>query len=265
MASPRASIGSQVRSQAKDMIKLARPKTPAVLNRRYRTETIILWERYHAGQADLGIKHDVYGAIEVKETLRTAQNGKCAYCECLPVGSHLRVEHFRPKNGWQQVRRDVLNKLGYFWLSYSWNNLLYSCEICNDPGHKGNIFPLRVGSRRSDISDIRCYTFEEPLLIDPYQDDPSEHIEWNQDVPRGRTDRGTTTIETLGLDRDGQLSDARRGHLTAIRNLLELTEDPATPSGRVAYLKQTLYRSLLPSAPFLAMIAENFGPRIRAL
>ena len=58
------------------------------------------------------------------------------------------------------------------------------------------------------------------MLIDPGAEDPRAHIEFRDEVPRGKTKKGTTTIATLGLD-DGAHNEWRRERLDYLRELIE--------------------------------------------
>ena len=54
----------------------------------------------------------------VKDALREAQHGKCAFCESkISHIAHGDVEHFRPKAGYRQNPEDPLVQPGYYWLS----------------------------------------------------------------------------------------------------------------------------------------------------
>ena len=84
------------------------------------------------------------------------------------------VEHFRPKGGYKQRRRGPARRPGYYWLAYDWDNLFYSCQLCNQR-FKRNLFPLRDGRRRARSHTHRLDK-EEPLLVDPAEQDPSKYI-----------------------------------------------------------------------------------------
>lgn len=57
-----------------------------------------------------------YKGRDVKSRLKKLYRGKCAFCEqCI---EQFHVEHFRPKRV-------------YYWLAYSWDNLLAVCPTCN--------------------------------------------------------------------------------------------------------------------------------------
>ena len=247
------------------MIRLSRSKIPPVLASKQADATQKLWDAWKAGkkiEADKGI----YAHPDVKNALRAAQHDKCAYCETRNPTSHDVVEHYRPKNGWRQERGHALTKPQYFWLSYKWENLLFACDLCNDAGHKQNLFPLadpgcRATPEKPDISK------EEPLLLDPYTDEPGDHIEWSSDIPRPvkGSRKGRKTIDACGLDKDGPLMDARRAHLQILEAVIPLCERlPGDDPGRTPAL-QVIVRSIDDSAPWAAMVRANLGVRIKAL
>ncbi|AUX44887.1 uncharacterized protein SOCE26_063570 [Sorangium cellulosum] len=72
------------------------------------------------------------------------------------------------------MRTAPVERPGYYWLAYEWDNLLFSCGICNGT-HKRNLFPLgnpekRARSRRAKLS------VEEPLLVHPAQEEPEQLV-----------------------------------------------------------------------------------------
>ena len=206
------------------MIRLHRPPIPVVLNNRAANETNLLWQAWHAG-LPLKIKSSVYAHEQVKQTLRDGQHRKCAYCETKNPRSHDVVEHYRPKMGWRQRRERTLQVPQYFWLAYSWENLLFACDLCNDGGHKQNLFPLYNPKSRATPANPNT-TSERPLLINPYREDPSQFIVWNADIPtvNGNSRKGALTIEVFGLARDQDLIDARRGHFNLVQAALQTAE-----------------------------------------
>ncbi len=83
-----------------------------------------------------------YRHVEVKDALVEMFCGKCAYCESkITAATYGAIEHFFPKSS-------------HIDLTFEWQNLLLSCDRCNDPSHKGTKFPL------DDQGN--------PLLIDPF-------------------------------------------------------------------------------------------------
>ena len=141
-------------------------------------------------------KHD-----SVKARLIEMFHRKCAYCESFYYAtSAVEVEHYRPK---EAVFGDVTHQ-GYWWLGGAWDNLLPSCIFCNQrrvqilpkggTGHvrllegegrfthersvttgKGTHFPI-LGPRVTDSAGD-C-SKELPLLLNPCQDQPHEHLEY---------------------------------------------------------------------------------------
>lgn len=164
----------------------------------------------------------IYAAESVKETLKRAQYGKCCYCESKFLStSYGAVEHFRPKGGVQQNERQDLQYPGYYWLAYDWNNLLFSCERCNT-SHKRNLFPLLDETKRA-VSHHDDITKEQPLLINPAQEDPQEHLHFREEAVIGDTEKGLQTIEALGLMRK-DLWNERHSHLSILKALHDVLE-----------------------------------------
>lgn len=132
---------------------------------------------------------------DLKELLYGLQHGKCCYCERrLPIGE-AHVEHFRPKAKVEEAECHP----GYWWLAYSWGNLLLACETCNRK--KGAKFPLEPGSERLDPEDCDLEK-EKPILINPLKEDPEEFIEYdlsNKLMVRadGKCERGQETVSKL--------------------------------------------------------------------
>jgi hypothetical protein len=147
----------------------------------------------------------VYGMRIVKDKLKEIFDEKCAFCECnISVGSHLDVEHYRPKKK-------------YYWLGYEWSNLLLACPICNRDNKKTK-FPLGTPSNivntppvmpSGELNEAKCHILspellaESPLLLHPAIHDPSEHLKFlpNGDV-EGITEEGKESIKVFGLRRD---------------------------------------------------------------
>ena len=151
-------------------------------------------------------------------------HGKCAYCESLITADqrHGDVDHFRPKKRVTDQNGTIVEiqgnpHPGYFWLAYQWTNLLPACASCNRPGTdpdgskggKWDKFPVD-GARAMKYCDP--LTTEDPWLIDPYHDDPSEHLEFDPatGLLGGKTLKGQRTIEILKLNREGLQSLRKR-------------------------------------------------------
>lgn len=71
-----------------------------------------------------------YNHAEIKNALVEMFHGKCAYCESeVTAAAYGQIEHFYPKAIYPEK-------------TFEWENLLLSCEICNNGQHKGVKFPL---------------------------------------------------------------------------------------------------------------------------
>lgn len=202
------------------MIRVHKPAAPAVLLGRGMAARQQHCDEYDSGSRTFDFDDDVYTHQTVKEALRSAQHRKCAFCESFFAHTgYGDVEHFRPKAGYKQREADELRQPGYFWLAYEWDNLFYSCQLCNQR-FKRNLFPLKDGrkrcrSHRGDRGN------EDPLLIDPGHVDPSTLIGFHEEYAYAVADcaEGRTTIEALGLNRE-ELAEQRRKRLEDFRVLV---------------------------------------------
>jgi uncharacterized protein (TIGR02646 family) len=182
-------------------------------------------EAYRAGLAHFSFDRTVYADDSVKQALERAQYGKCAFCEAkIRHVAYGDVEHFRPKAGFRQLPDGPLERPGYFWLAYSWSNLLLACQLCNQR-HKRNHFPLaraedRCRDHRGELGK------EKPLFLHPSFEDPEEHIQFEEEepVPVNGSPRGVATIEALGLSRE-ELREHRSDRyrlLSRLRDFLDI-------------------------------------------
>ncbi len=162
------------------------------------------------------------GYDAVRTRLYAAQRSKCAYCERLIGAEGNPIEHFRPKAGalrgdpWSSVRPRI-DPSRYWWLAWSYSNLLLACPSCNCAGRKGNWFPLASGTRPLPVpstedlaSDVAFdSSAERPMLVDPGADQPLDHIAWvpldpSEPIERmewrpvHKTERGRFTIKSSG-------------------------------------------------------------------
>jgi uncharacterized protein (TIGR02646 family) len=208
--------------------------------------------------APFEFKQTIYGHKAVKESLRIAQHDKCAYCEAsISANSSGDVEHFRPKVFSQQGETTERLYPGYYWLAYTWSNLLYACELCNRPV-KRNLFPLKTPVTRARRPADNLL-LEEPLLVDPAgPGDPRDHIRFRHNKPYGITSEGKETVRTMNLDR-AHLDDARLKHICLVESLRKVARlDPvnAEVQACVDDAKAELARLVGPKAPFSAMTQD---------
>lgn len=184
---------------------------------------------FESGDAKLTFDQAVYGHDDVKAALIAMQHEKCAFCEAKPLHvSDGDVEHFRPKGAVRQADAEPMQRPGYYWLAYDWQNLLFSCERCNRR-HKKNLFPLADPARRAR-SHRDATAGEAPIFIDPSAEDPERHISFREHVPIavGGSARGEQTIEALGLRRPALNAD-REHHLERVKHLHAVASNADVP------------------------------------
>jgi uncharacterized protein (TIGR02646 family) len=130
----------------------------------------------------LPIDSNIYGHNTVKDQLKFDQHQKCCFCESIfTKTSYGDVEHFRPKTAYKKTGTKGYIYPGYYWLSYDWTNLLFSCEICNRT-YKKNEFPLGNELTRKLYHDHpNTLANEDRLLIDPTCEDPTLFMTFNQE------------------------------------------------------------------------------------
>ncbi|MFB9080585.1 hypothetical protein ACFFLS_20845 [Flavobacterium procerum] len=162
-----------------------------------------------------------YRSPEIKNALKAVFGRKCAYCESdYAKVSDGDVEHFRPKG---RVEGKKPETPGYYWLANDWDNLLISCQHCNqsrknktvdDQGQvlendnisRGKLdqFPLR-NPRKRVTSTRQRLDKEEPyrLLLNPCVDKPEEHFEYDEKYAliKGISDMGLKSIDVYVLQR----------------------------------------------------------------
>jgi len=199
---------------------------PAILLTKGVEASKALEKRLKQGETEFESKDfdgGIYGSKEVKDSLKVLQDYKCCFCEA-KIGhtSHGDVEHFRPKTGWVQDN-EKLNKPGYYWLAYDWDNLFLSCELCNQR-YKKNFFPLLPASFRA-VSHTDDYKTEQPVFIHPVNDNPEDFILFNEEIPIAVNEntRGKATIAKLGLDRD-LLNEHRRKTFNKMKDIYDLAK-----------------------------------------
>lgn len=138
----------------------------------------------------------------VREKLNIYYKNKCAYCE---MHCKAEIEHYRPKKG---VTGDNTHT-GYYWLCYSWTNLVPSCRYCNTEGGKGNQFPIIEKTKRvkepelidSKLNKERCKAYSSPLIDEvPYLLHPEIDTNPEQFLAFKINDE-KTGIELIGIDK----------------------------------------------------------------
>ena len=156
------------------MIKIERVSPPedTGLDKKRKKELRKIRKLAESGELKSKDFRALWSEAKVKKFLYESQYGKCCYCERKRDKIEVDVEHFRPKAGVEEAE----DHPGYWWLAYNWENLLIACKKCNQE-YKKSKFPL-LGSERAygENSDLAK---EEPILINPLEEDPEEFIEYD--------------------------------------------------------------------------------------
>jgi len=144
----------------------------------------------------------------LKWTLKEIYHQKCAFCEA-PLDNEVGdIEHFRPKNENKNESTKCNKKFSYYWLAFSWDNLLPSCSRCN--GKKSNCFDIegqRVAYENEDLinlhSSIETYNLKEkPKLLHPEYDVFESEIRFTKKGEiYSRNKRVQYTVKTCNLNR----------------------------------------------------------------
>jgi uncharacterized protein (TIGR02646 family) len=214
---------------------------------------------YQDGTRKMAFSSTIYASEAVKAALNASHHGKCCYCETViqyPY-AYPHVEHWRPKERSLQGRHEAPMQPGYYWLAYTWDNLLLSCAFCNST-KKGDLFPLQNPAARARHHGMRIED-ETPAILKPDGDrDPREHITFHEEVPVGLTPLGDKTIEVLGLD--SQAHEPRLTHLREIQRKREMYIDLMGidhPAVRrcAELLRQSVEQAVQPEMPYSAMVA----------
>ena len=243
------------------MVRLDREKEPAQLRR------IRSVERRRVGDLakvkdptsdEIGNRHRHQAVLDA---LYSRQHRKCCFCEFYEISSYNDIEHYRPK---ARVRHSQAQpeRLGYWWLAWTWSNLMFACAECNR-SFKKTWFPLEESSiplKPMQTPPGR----EKPLLINPFEENPIDYIQF---VPVGRQNRwiaqaraghpkGICTIETVGLNRDKHV-DFYQIHVEDVVEHHRMKINSALIEGNPAQIAETWLDEtnhlLHPRRPFLGL------------
>ncbi len=149
-----------------------------------------------------------YTYRENKEALLRSTFYKCMYCESkilhIDYGD---IEHIKPKSKFPQFK-------------YDWENLGIACVKCN----------------RENKKDLY-----HPDFIDPFQDDPEDHIlaAGGIIIPKNGSNRGQITIDLVNLNRP-DLLEKRYTELMKIQRLLERYHSLNNPIQKEALMEQII-------------------------
>jgi len=151
------------------MIKLDLPNKPEQLTEEIQ---ISLTEQYRNEESD------VWNKSFIREAILQSSYSKCCYSECklMEESKYMEIDHFYPK----KLFPDKV---------VEWGNLFPSCKKCNTTKGEHN-------------------TMIEPI-INPFIDDPKEHLYIENFRFYGKTEKGKTTIEIVALNDRKHFVDKR--------------------------------------------------------
>lgn len=160
----------------------------------------------------------------LKWTLKQIYYEKCAFCESDIKHEIGDIEHFRPKNKNKNKIKKCDNSYSYYWLAFSWDNLIPSCSRCN--GKKSNCFDIDGERVTYDIQDnlkdlhnkTKDYNkIEKPKILHPEHDKFEEKIEFRKEGRIYSTDKQVQyTVRICGLNR----SDLRKSRQDIIDDFI---------------------------------------------
>ena len=137
--------------------------------------------------------NDRYKTKDIKTALKGLYHGKCAFCEQKIEAAH--IEHFRPKSI-------------YYWLAYSWDNLLYICPTCNTKKSDSFEVSIRASYQAEDLEKIHglaseYHAIEQNKMIHPELENVESQIYFTLNGKISSfNSRVQYTIDTCQLRRD---------------------------------------------------------------
>ena len=144
---------------------------------------------------------------QIRKIFSNASHWCCYMCETRedPEAVLLDLEHYRPKQFASNQLKSIRNPLHYWWLIYDWGNLQMLCATC--ARYKKTQFPIR-GKRAPLLAAGLELQQEEPLLLNPFDDDPTNHFVLVENGSlKPRSERGEETISLFRLNRKELLVD----------------------------------------------------------
>ncbi len=123
-----------------------------------------------------------YKVKSVQKRLNKIYHLKCAYCEQKLLDAPKHIEHYRPKNI-------------YYWLAYSWDNLLLACGSCNSS--KSDNFEVQNSRANYDGEEFDTIhqlgdsydAVEKPLVVNPEKEDVLTLLIYNKKAKISSTNR----------------------------------------------------------------------------
>jgi hypothetical protein len=198
------------------MIRLSKTDIPHILGKHAAEWTKSLLDKLAQGLQPAKGELSRYSHPEIKAALLAETNGKCAYCESkvqhVAFGD---IEHITPKASAPEKR-------------YDWSNLTIACDVCN--------------TKKSDHQDV----------LDPYTDDPQEHLTFEGPVVWALSALGISTEVRLDLNRM-PLIERRQERLKSLQRLIVLATTHSDPNVRNALRRDILENELADDREYTAM------------
>lgn len=174
------------------MRALQKGACPPVLTANAAAWTADLQNALNAGEKPTDTQKSRYNHPDIKAAILSETREKCAYCESkITHVDHGDIEHIVPKS--KVPAR-----------AFDWDNLTLACRICNQ--NKGDFH-----SGGNDHSG----------LVDPYQDNPTDHFLFHREmvIPRPDSAKGLLTDDEIKLSR-APLREQRRKQMDFIDGLI---------------------------------------------
>lgn len=139
---------------------------------------------------------NLYKVGSVQKQLNKLYHLKCGYCEKTLLDTPKHIEHYRPKKT-------------YYWLAYSWDNLLLSCGECNSAkGYRFETTHAKISYAKESFEQIHTFgnhydRLEEPLIINPEKEDILDQLHFNNKGEVYSSNiRVNHTISSCNIDRE---------------------------------------------------------------
>jgi uncharacterized protein (TIGR02646 family) len=185
---------------------------------------------------------------ELRPILFELFHEKCGYCETKIDFHNIGVvDRYRPYKGVRD-QKEYFEDL-YWWLTYNWENLIYSCKECSQ--YKSAYFPIE-GKRA--LNKKNSLEKEKPLLINPCLGEPNLYFSYDDDGNiYSEKDEGVQTIELLKLNRTNLIESrklAKQEVIEIVERIVKNGKD-SIPLKELDYL-QNIFNLEDPSIEFLS-------------
>jgi len=241
-------------------------------------DAIKIWENKGQNLPGDGYRSDIWGELK-QWLLENYFHKRCAYCQVSLERHDSDAEHFRPKGRVRVQNKDGLlaqvkvkikvgrktdTHPGYFWLAYTWQNLVPCCSECN--GGKSDQFPVNAShcaepqKDRAKDADVEMTPYrsvrhkghyyllpeeldkrENAMLLNPMFDNPRSCIRFQ---PKGFVKaldaRGSETVKVCRLDTDGLRGRRQNQQENLNRKFCMASGDATSPEEKLDKCRRVL-------------------------